>query len=128
MIAQRGIGMVSESFAEWGRYQRLCHFSANSVARRRGPGAVGRPGLRSVALPGCTPAPMASPVSAPVGSPWVSHRLMDTVDAASDDLAGNTAATVAGVLGVTEVRMRWIGHSLRAELAITVNAALTHVN
>jgi cation diffusion facilitator family transporter len=55
----------------------------------------------------------------------VFRRLMDAVDPASVDLTESTAATVAGVLGVTEVRMRWIGHSLRAELAITVDAALS---
>jgi divalent metal cation (Fe/Co/Zn/Cd) transporter len=41
------------------------------------------------------------------------------------DLADHTAASVDGVVGVGDVRMRWIGHSLRAELAVTVDAGLT---
>lgn len=53
------------------------------------------------------------------------RRLMDAVDPAAVDLAEHTAADVSGVLGVGEVRMRWVGHALRAELAVTVDAALT---
>ncbi|MGH3688367.1 MAG: cation diffusion facilitator family transporter [Pseudonocardiaceae bacterium] len=55
----------------------------------------------------------------------VFRRLMDAVDPAVVDLAERTATTVPGVLQAGEVRMRWIGHSLRAELAVTVDAALT---
>ena len=50
---------------------------------------------------------------------------MDAVDPASVDLAEHTAAAVAGVRHVGEVRMRWIGHTLRAELAVSVDAELT---
>jgi cation diffusion facilitator family transporter len=55
----------------------------------------------------------------------VFRRLMDAVDPATIDLTEHTALTVPDVLAVGEVRMRWIGHSLRAELAVTVDAALT---
>jgi cation diffusion facilitator family transporter len=55
----------------------------------------------------------------------VFRRLMDAVDPEAVTLAERTAAEVAGVAGVGEVRMRWIGHSLRAEVAVTVDAALT---
>jgi cation diffusion facilitator family transporter len=55
----------------------------------------------------------------------VLHRLMDAVDPRSVAMAERTATDVEGVLGVGEVRMRWIGHSLRAEVAVTVDAALT---
>ncbi|TNC26950.1 cation diffusion facilitator family transporter [Amycolatopsis alkalitolerans] len=55
----------------------------------------------------------------------VFRRLMDGVDPASVDLAEHAAAQVPGVLGAGSVRMRWIGHSLRAELSVTVDAGLT---
>ncbi|MER6767131.1 MULTISPECIES: cation diffusion facilitator family transporter [Amycolatopsis] len=55
----------------------------------------------------------------------VFRRLMDAVDPATVELAERTAATVPGVEGVREVRMRWIGHSLRAELSVQVANTLT---
>jgi len=55
----------------------------------------------------------------------VFRRLMDAVDPATVDLAERTAADVPGVLGTGQLRMRWVGHSLRAELAVTVDATLT---
>jgi divalent metal cation (Fe/Co/Zn/Cd) transporter len=55
----------------------------------------------------------------------VFRRLMDAVEPDTVDLVEHTAAEVEGVLGAGQVRMRWIGHSLRAELAVTVDAALT---
>ncbi|QUQ65946.1 cation diffusion facilitator family transporter [Kutzneria sp. CA-103260] len=55
----------------------------------------------------------------------VFRRLMDAVDPAVIDLAERTAGGVEGVVGVGDVRMRWIGHVLRAELAVTVDAGLT---
>ncbi|MGH3836009.1 MAG: cation diffusion facilitator family transporter [Pseudonocardiaceae bacterium] len=55
----------------------------------------------------------------------VFRRLMDAVDPATVDLAEHTAREVPGVLDAGDVRMRWIGHSLRAELTVTVNAALS---
>jgi cation diffusion facilitator family transporter len=55
----------------------------------------------------------------------VFRRLMDAVDPADVDLAERIAAAVPGVLQAGEVRMRWIGHTVRAELAVTVDATLT---
>lgn len=52
-------------------------------------------------------------------------RLMDGVDPATVETVERNAAEVAGVHRVRDVRMRWIGHSLRAELAITVDADRT---
>jgi cation diffusion facilitator family transporter len=55
----------------------------------------------------------------------VFRRLMDAVDPLVVDQAERAACAVEGVLGAGDVRMRWIGHHLRAELAVTVDAALT---
>ncbi|MCR6487920.1 cation diffusion facilitator family transporter [Amycolatopsis sp. OK19-0408] len=55
----------------------------------------------------------------------VFRRLLDAVDPASVELAERTARAVGGVLGTRDLRMRWIGHQLRAELAVTVAAELT---
>jgi cation diffusion facilitator family transporter len=55
----------------------------------------------------------------------VFRRLLDAVDPASVELAERTARAVGGVLGARDLRMRWIGHHLRAELAVTVAADLT---
>ena len=50
----------------------------------------------------------------------VFRRLLDAVDPESVELAERTALDVEGVLGARDLRMRWIGHQLRAELAVTV--------
>lgn len=55
----------------------------------------------------------------------VLDRLMDAVDPHTVDQVEHAAAEVAGVTNAYEVRMRWIGHGLRAELSITVNHTLT---
>lgn len=55
----------------------------------------------------------------------VFRRLMDAADSATVDLVEHAAREVPGVLGARDLRMRWIGHSLRAELAVTVEATLT---
>jgi cation diffusion facilitator family transporter len=55
----------------------------------------------------------------------VFRRLMDAVDPATVDLVEHTARETSGVLGAGDVRVRWIGHTLRAELAVTVEAALS---
>ncbi|GAB2957641.1 cation diffusion facilitator transporter [Amycolatopsis acidiphila] len=55
----------------------------------------------------------------------VFHRLMDAVDPAALDLAEHTARAVPGVHSVRDLRMRWIGHTQRAELAIHVDNTLT---
>jgi cation diffusion facilitator family transporter len=54
----------------------------------------------------------------------VFRRLLDAVDPESVELAERTALDVEGVLGARDLRMRWIGHQLRAELAVTVAADL----
>ncbi len=51
-------------------------------------------------------------------------RLLDAVDPATVDTAEHTAAHVDGVRRTGDLRMRWIGHRLRAELAITVDPTL----
>jgi cation diffusion facilitator family transporter len=55
----------------------------------------------------------------------VLRRLLDAVDPADVARAERAAQTVPGVLCAGQPRMRWVGHSLRAELAVTVDAALT---
>lgn len=55
----------------------------------------------------------------------VFRRLMDAVDPEALDVAERTTTAVPGVLGTGEVKMRWIGHALRAEIAVTVAAELT---
>jgi cation diffusion facilitator family transporter len=50
----------------------------------------------------------------------VYRRLMDAVDPELVDQAEKVLGKVPGVISVTEVRMRWIGHALRAECAIVV--------
>jgi cation diffusion facilitator family transporter len=55
----------------------------------------------------------------------VARRLLDAVDPESVTVAERAAAEVDGVAAVGEVRMRWIGHSLRAEVAVTVDPRLT---
>lgn len=55
----------------------------------------------------------------------VGARLMDAVD---PDLVGQATAAVTGVPGITgvrELRIRWIGHTLRAEVDATVGPALS---
>ncbi|KIZ17172.1 cation diffusion facilitator family transporter [Streptomyces natalensis] len=57
----------------------------------------------------------------------VYRRLMDSVDPDLIDTAENALRQVDGVLGVGQVRMRWVGHALRAEADIVVDARLTVV-
>jgi cation diffusion facilitator family transporter len=52
------------------------------------------------------------------------RRLMDAVDPALVDLAEATLRAVPGVVGVDELRVRWIGHRIRAETGIVVDANL----
>ena len=53
------------------------------------------------------------------------RRLMDAVDPALLDRAEEVLRSVPGVMGLGEVRMRWVGHELRAEAEITVDGAVT---
>lgn len=57
----------------------------------------------------------------------VYRRLMDAVDPELVDLVERTARDTAGVRDVGDVRLRWIGHRLRAELEIVVDETLTVV-
>ncbi|MGX4695006.1 cation diffusion facilitator family transporter [Streptomyces sp. JNUCC 63] len=57
----------------------------------------------------------------------VYRRLMDSVDPALVDAAERALRGVGGVLDIGQVRMRWIGHALRAEADIVVDARLTVV-
>ena len=49
------------------------------------------------------------------------RRLMDAVDPALVDQAERTLRETPGVLGVGHVRLRWIGHQLRAECEVIVD-------
>lgn len=55
----------------------------------------------------------------------VLDRLMDAVDPHTVEQVEHAAAEVAGVTSAYDVRMRWIGHDLRAELSVTVDSSLT---
>lgn len=54
----------------------------------------------------------------------VGERLLDGVDPALLDQSRSVAASVAGVQDVGEVRARWIGHRLQADVRLTVNREL----
>jgi cation diffusion facilitator family transporter len=55
----------------------------------------------------------------------VGARLMDAVDPDLVDQATAAVTSVTGISGVRELRIRWIGHTLRAEVDVTVPAHLT---
>jgi cation diffusion facilitator family transporter len=57
----------------------------------------------------------------------VYRRLMDAVDPALVDDVEKALRATPGVLEVGAVRLRWIGHSLRAECNVVVDASLTVV-
>jgi len=57
----------------------------------------------------------------------VYRRLMDAVDPELVDAVEATARATEGVREVGTVRLRWIGHTLRAELEIVVDPALSLV-
>ena len=52
-------------------------------------------------------------------------RALDGVDPEVVDQIRHVAESVAGVVGVTDVRARWIGHRMRAEVSLSVAADLT---
>ncbi len=52
-------------------------------------------------------------------------RMLDGVDPEVSDEVRHSASHVAGVLGVSDVRARWVGHRLRAEVNITVAPTLS---
>jgi cation diffusion facilitator family transporter len=55
----------------------------------------------------------------------VGARLMDAVDPALVDQATAAITSVADIQDVRELRIRWIGHTLRAEVDVTVPADLS---
>lgn len=55
----------------------------------------------------------------------VGARLLDAVDPALVDQATAAVASVPAVLAVRDLRIRWIGHTLRAEVDVTVAADLS---
>jgi divalent metal cation (Fe/Co/Zn/Cd) transporter len=55
----------------------------------------------------------------------VGARLMDAVDPDLVDQAITAVTSVAGIDAVRDLRIRWIGHTLRAEADVTVAADLT---
>src|SRR5215472_3806006 len=55
------------------------------------------------------------------------RRLMDAVDPELVDRAEHVLRTTPGVLDIGEVRLRWIGHQLRAECEVVVDANATAV-
>ncbi|MFJ3307775.1 cation diffusion facilitator family transporter [Streptomyces sp. NPDC086549] len=55
----------------------------------------------------------------------VFRRVMDAVDPALVDRAERALKEVPGVHGVGELRLRWIGHRLRAEIAVVVDGGAT---
>jgi cation diffusion facilitator family transporter len=55
----------------------------------------------------------------------VFRRVMDAVDPDLVDRAEHAVREVQGVRGVGELRLRWIGHRLRAEVAVVVDGEAT---
>jgi cation diffusion facilitator family transporter len=51
----------------------------------------------------------------------IGRRLMDSVDPALTEKAEATLRTTPGVLDAGQVRLRWVGHTLRAECEISVD-------
>jgi divalent metal cation (Fe/Co/Zn/Cd) transporter len=57
----------------------------------------------------------------------VGARLMDAVDPVTVDQAEAAIHSVDGVEAVADLRLRWIGHTLRAEADVTVDPSLSVV-
>ena len=55
----------------------------------------------------------------------VLRRVLDAVDPELVDRAEGALREVEGVRGVGELRLRWIGHRLRAEVAVVVDGEMT---
>ncbi|MFE1925668.1 cation diffusion facilitator family transporter [Streptomyces asoensis] len=55
----------------------------------------------------------------------VFRRVMDAVDPSLVDRAERALREVEGVRGIGELRLRWIGHRLRAEVALVVDGEAT---
>jgi cation diffusion facilitator family transporter len=52
-------------------------------------------------------------------------RLLDGIDPAITDEIRNSAGHVEGVVEITDVKVRWLGHRLHAEVNITVDSTLS---
>jgi cation diffusion facilitator family transporter len=52
-------------------------------------------------------------------------RLMDSIDPSVIDLAEHTLETTDGVRAVSDLRVRWVGHTLRLEADVSADPALT---
>jgi cation diffusion facilitator family transporter len=57
----------------------------------------------------------------------ICRRLMDAVDPALVDQVEHALRTTPGVLGAGQVRLRWIGHQLRAECEVIVDAGASAI-
>ena len=57
----------------------------------------------------------------------ICQRLMDAVDPALVDQTEQTLRATPGVLGVGHVRLRWVGHRLRGECEVIVDADATAI-
>ena len=57
----------------------------------------------------------------------ICRRLMDAVDPALVDQVEDSLRATPGVLGVGRVRLRWIGHQLRAECEVVVDAGASAI-
>ncbi|MBO0693694.1 MAG: cation transporter, partial [Acidimicrobiaceae bacterium] len=55
----------------------------------------------------------------------VGARLLDAVDPSLVDQAAAAAISIPGITDIRELRIRWIGHTLRAEVDATVDPDLT---
>jgi cation diffusion facilitator family transporter len=55
----------------------------------------------------------------------VAQRLLDAVDPVIVTRTSETVAAVSGVVAVTEVRARWIGHRLLAQVRLSVDGTLS---
>lgn len=54
----------------------------------------------------------------------IGRRLLDGVDPALVDAAEHTLAAIPGVIGVSETRLRWMGHALSVEATIATDPDL----
>lgn len=57
----------------------------------------------------------------------VGGRLLDAVDPTLVDRVAAAVQDVPGVVGIEDLRVRWVGHTLRAEIGATVEQSLTLV-
>ncbi|MFJ5637312.1 cation diffusion facilitator family transporter [Streptomyces goshikiensis] len=107
-----------------GLHARTDGFASLAVLLGAGGAALGRPAVDPVVGLLITAAILHALVGA---ARAVGRRLMDGVDPGLVETAQEALRGVAGVRGAGAVRMRWIGHALRAEADIVVDAHLTVV-